>query len=64
MNGKEKNLWNSNGMKKKTIVFDEDCEELSSVMMKSFKSAVAHRICRKMLKINYNCLFQIFFGKV
>lgn len=33
--------------KKKPIVFDEDCEELSPAMMKAFKSAVAHRNRRK-----------------
>ena len=31
----------------KPIGFDEDCEKLFSAMMKAFKSAVAHRICRK-----------------
>lgn len=29
------------------IVFDEDCEELSPVMMKAFKSAVVQRNRRK-----------------
>ena len=29
--------------KKHPIVFDEDCQELSSAMMKAFKSAVVQR---------------------
>ena len=29
------------------VVFDEDCEELSSAMMKAFKSAVAQRNRKK-----------------
>ncbi len=33
--------------KNSPIIFDEDCEELSSAMMKAFKSAVLQRNCRK-----------------
>ena len=33
--------------KKKPIVFDEDCEELSEAMMKAMKSAVVSRNRRK-----------------
>ena len=33
--------------KEHPIVFDEDCQELSPVMMKAFKSAVAQRNRRK-----------------
>lgn len=33
--------------KKHPIVFDEDCQELSSAMMKAFKSAVAQRNRKK-----------------
>lgn len=33
--------------KKKPIVFDEDCEELSPAMMKAFKSSVVQRNRRK-----------------
>ena len=33
--------------KKKPIVFDEDCEELSPAMMKAFKCAVVQRNLRK-----------------
>lgn len=36
--------------KKSPIHFDEDCAELSPVMMKAFKSAVVHRNRRKRLK--------------
>lgn len=33
--------------KKHPIVFDEDCQELSSAMMKAFKSAVVQRNRKK-----------------
>jgi hypothetical protein len=33
--------------KNSPIIFDEDCEELSSAMMKAFKSVVLQRNCRK-----------------
>lgn len=33
----------SQQMQKKSINFDEDCEELSPAMMKAFKSAVVQR---------------------
>jgi hypothetical protein len=33
--------------KKRPIVFDEDCEELSPAMMKAFKSAAIQRNRRK-----------------
>ena len=33
--------------KKRPIVFDEDCEELSPAMMKAFKSATIQRNRRK-----------------
>ena len=33
--------------KKRPIVFDENCEELSPAMMKAFKSAAIQRNCRK-----------------
>ena len=32
--------------KNSPIIFDEDCEELSSAMMKAFKSVVLQRNCR------------------
>lgn len=38
--------------KKKPIVFDEDCEELSPAMMKAFQCAVVHRNRRKLHKRN------------
>jgi hypothetical protein len=43
----EEQLREVNDAKKKPIVFDEECEELSPAMVKAFKSAVVQRNRRK-----------------
>jgi hypothetical protein len=43
----EEQLREVNDAKKKPIVFDDECEELSPAMVKAFKSAVVQRNRRK-----------------